>query len=208
MAINTSYMNLEHTRRQAAERLAARDPEEVAEYCQIRFNHRRQCFALNFLNQEYRITFPQGKVYSSHEPEAPVYLSIIMLHYLVNADGKPLSGEWISFRHLPGGDIYMEPFRKRAIDPFVKVFGHQPRLFRSSALALGGYPGPLTGINLIIPVLPRVPISFTLWPGDQEFPPSANILFDGSASSYLPTEDYAHLPGLAVSAMKSFLTPL
>jgi len=130
-----------------------------------------------------------------------------MLHYLITADGKPLSGQWISFRHLPGGDIYMEPFRKRAINPFIEVFGKHPDSFRSSALALGGYPGPLKGINLIIPVLPKVPLSFTLWPGDREFPPSANILFDAHASSYLPTEDYAHLPGLAINAMKSFFKP-
>ncbi len=205
MASGSSYLNLENTRRQAAGLLATREPEKVAKCSQIPFDRDQQIFKLNFLDREYRITFPEGEIYLAHGAKAPVYPSIIILHYLVTADGKELSGEWISFRQLPGGDIYMVPFRKRAIDPFIKIFGCHPRLFCSSARALGGHPGPLTGTNLVIPVLPRVPISFTLWAGDEEFPPSANILFDSSASSYLPTEDYAHLPGMVIGAMKSCL---
>ncbi|NMA92155.1 MAG: DUF3786 domain-containing protein [Firmicutes bacterium] len=194
-------MNLEITRRQAVRKLAALDPEKIARCCRLRFEQEQQYFLLPFLNREYRISYPEGKVYTTRGEEAPIYPSLIMLHYLVTADGEPLAGEWISFRHLPGGGIYMEPFRKRALDPFLKIYGHQPRAFLSSATILGGYPGSLNGINRVIPVLPCVPLLFILWPGDEELPPSANILFDRSAPAYLPTEDYAHLPGMVIKAM-------
>jgi len=50
----------------------------------------------------------------------------LLLHYLSNASGAPLSGEWITFRELPSGAVYTNAFQKRAIIPFVKAFGTQP----------------------------------------------------------------------------------
>jgi hypothetical protein len=46
--------------------------------------------------------------------------------------------------------------------------------------------------------LPRVPVVLSLWMGDEEFPPEANLYFDQSIASYLPTEDIAYLAGAAV----------
>jgi len=37
--------------------------------------------------------------------------------------------------------------------------------------------------------LPRVPLTVTLWLGDEELPPEGNIIFDSSITGYLPTED-------------------
>jgi hypothetical protein len=46
--------------------------------------------------------------------------------------------------------------------------------------------------------LPRVPIVLSLWRGDEEFPPEANLYFDQSISSYLSTEDIAYLSSAVV----------
>ena len=35
----------------------------------------------------------------------------------------------------------------------------------------------------------RVPITFVLWRGDEEFPPDGSILFDATVSDYLSIED-------------------
>jgi hypothetical protein len=45
-------------------------------------------------------------------------------------------------------------------------------------------------------VLPRVWLAVVLHLADEEFPASANVLFDASASHYLPTEDLAVLGGM------------
>jgi hypothetical protein len=45
-------------------------------------------------------------------------------------------------------------------------------------------------------------VTFVLWGGDDEFPPSGNILFDSSAPQFLPTEDFAVLASLLVAELK------
>lgn len=199
------FFNLDVTHDQAVDQLTAANPETVARGALAAFDRAGSCFNLPFLNRGYRVTFPGGKIYSEDGAEASLYLSIIILHYLVTADGTPLSGEWVSFRRLPGGDIYMVPFQRRAVEPFLKTFGGRPAAFTRAAASLGGYYGPTGTQSMIIPVLPRVPLNFILRPGDDEFPSSANILFDARASSYLPTEDYAHLPGVVTGELKALL---
>lgn len=199
------FFNLDVTRSQAVEKLAALNPETIAGNAAVLYTMQSSSFSVAFINGTYRVTFPEG-IITGPEGEVPVYLSIFILHYLATADGSPLSGEWISYRHLPGGEIYTEPFRRRAIVPFLKAFGTDPGSFVRAATALGGYGLEGGGTSMIIPVFPRVPLNFTLWEGDDELPPSASILFDAAAASYLPTEDYAHLPALIVEAMQRRLS--
>ncbi|NLA11517.1 MAG: DUF3786 domain-containing protein [Firmicutes bacterium] len=196
------YFNLAVARDQAMEKLAALNPENLSRDAAVPFQQNEGIFVVPFLNGLYRVSFPGGGITDEGGAELSTYLSIILLHYLVTADGSPLGGEWISYRHLPGGEIYTEPFRRRAVLPFLQAYGEAPEKFISDAAALGGIRNEGSGISMIIPVLPRVPLNFTLWPGDDELPASAAILFDSQASSYLPTEDYAHLPALIIGAMQ------
>lgn len=185
--------------------MAALDPDLISRNAGVPYDENEGCLTVEFIGRSYRVGYPGGKVTAPDSSTAPLYFSIIILHYLATADGTPLAGQWVSYRHLPGGDIYMEPFRRRAVEPFLKTFGGRPDDFAAAAAALGGYRGSGGGISMIIPVMPRVPLNFVLWPGDDELAPSASILFDTRASSYLPTEDYAHLPAVITGEMKARL---
>lgn len=200
-----SYLNLDVTYKQAVEQMASIEPHQIAKNAQIPYIPAESSFILRFLNRDYRVEYPQGKIYHEDGSEASLYLSILMLHYLTIANGKPLTGEWISYRHLPGGDIYFVPFLQRAVNPFLNSFGHRPEAFSRVAAAFGGCSGPTGGVSMIIPVMPRVPLCFVIWPGDDELPSSASILFDAQAASYLHTEDYAHLPAIVTGEMKALL---
>ncbi|MFO8191726.1 MAG: DUF3786 domain-containing protein [Bacillota bacterium] len=202
MSQKRSYFNLDVTFTEAVKQLETCDPNAIAARAAAEFDSGESRFRLSFIDSNYLVEYPSGRVTMETGENASTYMAIILLHYLVTADGTPLTGQWIAFRHLPGGHIYIDPFNRRAVNPFLKTFGEQPEDFQQAASALGGYQLALSGISIAIPVLPRVPICFILWPGDEEMPASANILFDEAASSYLPTEDYAHLPALVIAAMK------
>lgn len=203
MPENRSSFNLDVALAEAVKQLKECDPEATSARAAVEFDNQKSRFRVPFLTSIYLVEYPSGKVTLQSGENASAYVPIILLHYLTTAEGTPLKGQWVAFRHLPGGHIYTEAFNRRAINPFLKTFGERLEDFQEAAKALGGYRLALSGISMVIPVLPRVPLCFILWPGDEEIPASANILFDQAASSYLPTEDYALLPALATAAMKT-----
>ncbi len=200
-----SFYNLDVTLEQAEEQLKKLDPAKIAPLSGTKYDQNESAIIVPFLSQEHRVLFPSASVVDLEGNRASTYTAILILHYLVTAKGTPLTGEWISYRHLPGGDIYMDPFQKRAVMPFLKTFGDKPEDFKKAAIATGAQEGPGSGISMVFTVLPRVPICFVIWPGDDEMPSSANILFDAAAADYMPTEDYAHLPAIVNGAMKKKL---
>ena len=123
-------------------------------------------------------------------------LQILFLHYLLTADGRPLSGEWVSFRELPDGMFYQQAFRQRSFLPLEGRFGHNRPAFERAATALGGEKLDLAESSFRFHALPRVPLAALLWTGDEEVPPAVQILFDASAGGYLPTEDLAMVGGM------------
>ncbi len=68
---------------------------------------------------------------------APVHVAVavLLLHYLLAADGTPPTGTWIAYRELPDGLFYASAFAARAEEPLTRAFaGPQPRAGDSSRL--------------------------------------------------------------------------
>jgi len=154
---------------------------------------------LPFLNREIKITWPEGEVLS---PEGAKELSLqeqgLIMHYLIQATGDPLTNTWITFREIPSGEFYYSAFAKRAKDPLVRTFGQNPGLLIELGTGIGGIKREEGDASLCFQVFPRIPVCLILWAGDDEFPPDGNLLFDASISKYLSAEDIAVLSGLVV----------
>ncbi len=126
---------------------------------------------------------------------------VLIAHYLIGASGEQEKGELITFRDIPDGHFYYDAFQRRARDPFLKVFGEHPELYKKVAPMVGGFPVDIGDVAFGFRVFPRITIRIALWKGDSEFPPEASILFDKSIISYLPAEDIAYMSGGIVYRM-------
>ncbi len=145
---------------------------------------------IKYLNQPYLITLPDVEIsLRDSEEEAPLKDRILILHYLTLAKGTPATNRLITFKQLPGGASYFPAFSQRAIKPLLNHFGKEPELLTDAAAKLGGYKANYGDVAITINAFPRVPITFALWRGDDEFPPRGGIMFDASISDYLSTED-------------------
>lgn len=183
----------------AREAFRQRDPARQAERAGVKWvpdpmsGPGKSCLEVPFLNTRYHVRAPDGDVQYAAEAGTPkepaLWEKILVLHYLNQADGTPLSGTYISFKEIPDGRLYQPNFEKRALHPLLAVFGTQPGEALLSGQALGGKPVDLGDLAITVPVFPRVPVTVVFWEPDEEFPARVTLLFDRSIPHYLPTED-------------------
>ena len=159
-----------------------------AAQCQIIDSKR--VITTEYLNQSYLISLPDIEFSLMDSEEAiPLRDKILILHYLSQARGTPLTNKIISYKELPEGSNYFPTFHKRAIKPILNHFGREPEWLIYVAEKFGGHKIDFGDVAVTINALPMVPVTFVLWKGDEELPPEGNILFDSTISDYLSVED-------------------
>ena len=142
-----------------------------------------------YLGERYRVTFADGAVSPLGDTgELSLRERILVLHYLATASESMPTGRQITYRDLPSGIVYYPTFAKRTVDQLARNFGNRPELLLPAAEPIGGKAFDLGDAGVIIPAFSRVPITLALWRGDDEFPASANLLFDANIGDYLEPE--------------------
>ncbi len=175
----------------AREKLAAiPDLREQCRKAGAEYREAEQTVSLVYINQPCSIRLPGGDVEAAAGPGAlTVRDRILILHYLTQAKGTPLSGRSITYKELPDGITYFPVFYKRAIKPIVTHFGAQPDSLLDIGAGLGGRQSDLGDMAVTFHPVPRVPVTFVLWKGDSEFPPEGNVVLDSSVADYFTNED-------------------
>jgi len=157
-------------------------------------------FRISFLDRVYRAGFPDFEFNdeSDEKKEIPIQEQVLILHYMMAGGAPKLTGDWISYREIPGASFYFSAFVKRAIDPLKKVFGQDISALTRAAARIKGRPIEAGDVGFEFYLFPKVPMQIILWQGDDEFPSEANILFDKTIGDILSPEDVAWLAGMLV----------
>jgi hypothetical protein len=181
---------------QARDELRARDPREIAErsgavYYEIEEGQGR--LQVRFFGQPYTVTWPDLEVFDPTGQRCSNPVQAVLLQYLVLADGTPLAQQWVSLRELPNGAFYERAFQSYSGNLVARAFKSDIDAFREAALQLGGEPLALGDAAFRFWALPKIPLALVYWSGGEEFPASAQVLFDASAGHYHHLEMLAHL---------------
>jgi hypothetical protein len=154
---------------------------------------------------EYRIQPPAFSIQRVDAGQQPSdFTRALILTYLVSADGTPPSGPWIAYRDLPGGLFYAQAFHGYAEARLVQELGEQGiEALCRVAKRLRAEPVQLGSAAYAFQVLPRVRLALVYWQGDEEFGSQASVLFEHTASHYLPTDGLAVLGSHLVSSILS-----
>ncbi|MHB1414482.1 MAG: DUF3786 domain-containing protein [Chloroflexota bacterium] len=178
--------------------MAQIDPVRAAGLADVEYARQGEegTFIIPYFGRRYNIAYPSLAVNEEGvEKEVSLATQILLLHYLLTADGTPLAGEWVGFRYLPDGRLYEAAFEGRAPLQASRTFGNDREAFVRAARALGGHELAFGDASYSFRPLPRLALASVLWLGDEEMPGSVKILFDAAAGHYLPTEDLSAVGG-------------
>ena len=157
-------------------------------------DHRSNEFHLLLWGKPVSLTYPSFIALdpATRQELRPDQLTLL-LYYFSAADGTPETGQWISFADLPDGRFYNQAFQGYTGHELVKAIGSDQPAFERAAASLDGRPYPQGDAAFIFRALPYMALLVIFWQGDEDFPASYQILFDASASHYLPTDACAIL---------------
>ena len=199
MHVNPTWAaSLEKQLQETQEALRRRDPAEVALWsgttCENVAGETR--LEVPFWGCPYLITWPDLAVRDKEGQLCPGHFHGLILQYLLLADGAPLENTWVSLRNLPHGAFYEQAFQSYSGNLLVRSFRGDVEGFRAIARGLGGEPVEMGDAAFRFWALPRIPLAVVYWSGGGEFPDSAQVLFDNSASHYHHLEMLAHFGGM------------
>ena len=126
---------------------------------------------------------------------------ILLLHYLIRADGSPLTRKWVGYKDIPGGLLYAGVFARRVTEPLVRKFGKSAKWFKEIGIKIGGKSEDVEDASFVLHVLPFIPLQYVLWEGGEEFPSTVHLIFDASVGHYLSLEDIVVLGQMATGRL-------
>jgi len=120
---------------------------------------------------------------------------LLALHYLLCEAPVIPSRQWITFRDFPGGAFYWQPFQSRSIQPLAKRVGNNVAALRARLTRLGALIEPVAGEGLCATfrAIGNISVRMVYRPGDDEFPASADFLYNACARHVFGAEDAAAL---------------
>jgi len=145
-------------------------------------------YTLDLETSEFHDLLEKGTVHGGWDVKN---MAALLAHYSL-ANETPKTGKLVKFRDLLGGYAFEYAFTQRAVNPIAQVFGNNPLELVEAAKFFGGKRLDYGDVSVEVPALRGIPMVFIVWAA-QEFPATANLLFDESANCFLDTESLAVL---------------
>jgi hypothetical protein len=171
--------------------ISAIDPHLLAERTGAVYSESPEScqFHFPFWSQKVSMAFPNLKpVDSASGVACGITQQALVMYYFFTADGSTVDNRWISFSELPDGRFYTQAFHSYTGREIANKFGQDRDNFRSAAAQAGGEQIEFADEAYAFQLFPRIKLAAALWLGDDEFPASAQILFNASTQHYLPTD--------------------
>lgn len=186
----------------AIAKLAHRQPEDIARRANVCYDAGRRMFAFETLGQPVQIHWPDYALDTSLE----MWHHLTVLQYMAEADGTPLTDNWISLREFKeGGLVRGSSFDKENDEVIRRKLGwSDTETLTEAAARLGGE--QISGkadLSLRFSFMPRFPLILHLWLADEEFPAACKVLCNGAAEHYLKVEAAGTAAGILLRKLEN-----
>lgn len=118
---------------------------------------------------------------------------VLVLHYLLCETSVIPADKLISFRGYPEGQFYWQPFQARTVRPLLGRIGNDLDLLREHLERFDWEPVEMGDFGARIHIIGPLSLTLAYHLGDDEFPPTADVLFDACITQVFVAEDVAVL---------------
>lgn len=185
------------------------DPKEISERTGFFYDEEKKVFTVVFMGSTYEISFPDYKI-SHKEDEKGVYpleeamnAKIFMVRYLSEKAKAPSSRKFLTYREVPWGEVYFRQFQGRCLMRLAFSYGNKLEAFKKVMTAMGAKPLEQGDCAFELEFMEGFFIRLILWEGDDEFPPSSQILFSDNFAVTFAAEDLAVAGDICINMMKA-----
>ena len=188
------------------------DPQEISSRCNLDFNG--EAFSLRLMGKSCQVLFPDFKLLAldPRNSQATEITNsndkILIMRYLCEGRYAESMGKQLSYREVPWGELYYPNFEGRCIKRLAYSFGKNLDVFikiMETTEGLNAQKLNKGDAGYKFDFLNGLSMSFFIWAADDEFPPSAQILFDDNFPLAFTAEDMSVVGDVAISHLKSFI---
>lgn len=188
-----------------SERYLNADFEAMAARCGLQIDRDAGILRVPFLGDTVEVSFP---TFSVRHPELDGSERILILRYLLEGRFVPGSGKYMAYREFNWGGVYEKQFDGRCIKRFAYSYGNKPELLKEIMSRMPARPIEKSDLGFDVTLFDGFIMRFLLWLGDEEFPPSAQILFSDNFAVAFSAEDMAVAGDIVLNRMKAISTRL
>ena len=165
-------------------------------------------FTLRLVNAEYKITWPDYSITADREDAFALKAlpgQTFLLRWLLEGKAAPARGQFKTFREMPWGELYIQPFTGRCLTRAAFTFGTRVAQFAAAMEKLGAKKLPHGDAAYELELLPGYAMQLIVWAGDDEFPPNSQILYSDNFADSFAAEDRVVAGDILISIVKANL---
>ena len=161
-------------------------------------------FYVNLMGRAYAIAHPDYAIRALDDDKLPpLPTQTFLLRYLLECKEVAWKGEWKTFREMPWGELYIKPYTGRVLTRAAYTFATRVEKFRAACEKLGATPVSNGDAGFEFPFLGEAKMRILVWAPDEEFPPSAQVLYTDNFEESFAPEDRVVAGDLLIGHIKA-----
>lgn len=185
-----------------------KNPLEISRRTGFPYSEETCSFTVWFMGKEYHVTYPEFEVSKVDQDDSWCPLlelpaaKILVIRFLNEGTQANATGKFLTYREIPWGEVYYRQFNGRCMMRLAFSYGNRQDIFNSAMEKLGAVPVKAGDTCYQIEVFRGFYVQFLLWAGDDEFPPSSQILFSDNFPAVFHAEDLVVVCDIIISTLK------
>lgn len=161
-------------------------------------------FTLRLLGRDFAISHPAYAIRALDGGTVPpLPTQTFLLRYLLEGKNEKWNGQWKTFREMPWGEMYIQPYTGRVLTRAAFTFGTRVAAFRAACEKMGAVKLPHGDAGYQFELVPGYHMQLLVWEGDEEFPPNAQVLYSDNFETGFAPEDRVVAGDILISTVKA-----